>query len=627
MLQSIVSYPSSSSSSCSCSCSILYNNNTTKLTLNDPLPFLFNVLGDMLDSKSYLVLLRCNTKLRKTKTRKDIRLNSAFDLSRLLNLIVEQKANIFLTGEAGTGKTYSVNTLIKLFETMKMKYKLTATTGRACTNYTECVTLHSFSGLGKGTAPIDQIRADFASYAQKHGDNTIPPRYRRWQEIEYLIIDEVSMLGKRFIEKLDLVARRSRHCSKPFGGVKIIFVGDLLQLPPVGDKFVFESEIWSKLKLEYVYLTHVYRQLHDPEYLHLLSRIRRGISTESDMNFLIDNANNYREEKKEREDLEALQFLKASRIAKQEEEKEIIVIDDNENEEDHELFNTELNILKTKPIHLTSFHVDCDRINLQEFGKIRNSIIESSSCVDTVLERVVNGEKTVLRPTSRASVSEALVKIGKYIENKMPQMVEFKIGAQYVLTRNINIARKQINGSICFYDVIDNPDQPGTQIGVVKFSNINFIRLEDLLHSHVQAVFGMDNIYLRRVQYSLRLGYALTIHGSQGMTLEEAEIDLSRKSARFAGAAYVALSRVKSRQGLHLVNFDPKAIRVHEKAKLEDARILNKITRQKRKEQEKEIALEQEKQEEEQQQKQEEEEQNKIIEIGSNSRRKRARLQ
>ena len=173
---------------------------------------------------------------------------------------IREGRNVFLHGPGGTGKTFTITKLVECFDSDRT-LACTALTGVAAANLkTEldknCLnlfatraarpplavrTLHSWSGIGSAnlSAPrlLKKVRRNSLACA-------------RWRETDVLFIDEVSMLGCNLFEKLDYVARGiRRQQSKPFGGLQLVVSGDVLQLPPVRDGWVFTSQAWADLEL------------------------------------------------------------------------------------------------------------------------------------------------------------------------------------------------------------------------------------------------------------------------------------------------------------------------------------------------------------------------------------------
>lgn len=185
--------------------------------------------------------------------------------------ILKTGANVFLTGEPGSGKTHLVNEYAAYLREYDIAPAVTASTGIAATHIGG-FTIHSWSGIG--------IRKMLASYdLEMMGMNE--RLARRIQAARVLIIDEISMLDGKMLDLVDRVCRFIKRSELPFGGMQIVFVGDFFQLPPVTPEgeppaqFAFASESWSALRPAVCYLSEQHRQ-EDGVFLELLSALRRN---------------------------------------------------------------------------------------------------------------------------------------------------------------------------------------------------------------------------------------------------------------------------------------------------------------------------------------------------------------
>ena len=156
--------------------------------------------------------------------------------------LLKMGKNIFLTGEAGAGKTYLLNKYIKYLKENKIKVAVTASTGIAATHL-HGVTIHSWSGIGVKESLTKQ---DLEKLAK---DKRIKNRY---QKTKVLIIDEISMLRQQQLDMVDAIARYILESDEPFGGIQIVLCGDFFQLPPVipastaeTKQFAYEAIAWE----------------------------------------------------------------------------------------------------------------------------------------------------------------------------------------------------------------------------------------------------------------------------------------------------------------------------------------------------------------------------------------------
>ena len=191
--------------------------------------------------------------------------------------------SILMTGEGGTGKT----TLIKMFVDEFAKKKniaVTATTGAAAI-LVNGTTLHSYLGIGIGTLSEEVL------FLEIHKKSKI---LKRWKELDVLIIDEISMLEPRLLDKLEKLAKAIRKNYNPFGGIQLILTGDFFQLPNIGqpDLFCFDAQCWEHCIQFVINLDHNFRQ-SDNQFQKCLSEIRYGKITNESLSILksVENKN------------------------------------------------------------------------------------------------------------------------------------------------------------------------------------------------------------------------------------------------------------------------------------------------------------------------------------------------
>jgi len=178
--------------------------------------------------------------------------------------------NIFLTGRAGTGKTFTLNKIIEALEKSGKEVAITASTGIAGTHIGGN-TIHSWAGIGiKDKLEIEDL--------WKLKNNKFS--YERLSKAEILIIDEISMLHDYRFDMVDEVLRFIKNNDKPFGGIQIITSGDYFQLPPVEkngkNNYTFNAVTWNLLDFKVCYLEKIYRQEDDVEFMNILNAIREN---------------------------------------------------------------------------------------------------------------------------------------------------------------------------------------------------------------------------------------------------------------------------------------------------------------------------------------------------------------
>eukprot|EP01130_Rhizamoeba_saxonica_P012760 TRINITY_DN5416_c0_g1_i2.p1 TRINITY_DN5416_c0_g1~~TRINITY_DN5416_c0_g1_i2.p1 ORF type:complete len:472 (+),score=78.37 TRINITY_DN5416_c0_g1_i2:169-1584(+) len=228
--------------------------------------------------------------------------------------------SVCFTGCAGTGKSYLLTELItrlknknELSINFQQKVAITASTGIAAINIGG-ITLHSFAGvqLARNIKELNGCK----SKQNQH----------RWKSVKILIIDEISMINPVLFHRLDRIARDIRNDKRPFGGIQLVLCGDFLQLPPVKNKqkvppglglkntaknramirlwqqeeeecesmdFIFETNAWNNCIDKFFELTEVFRQRDEAEFVSILSRIRKGVITDEDFHVLNNTKNNY----------------------------------------------------------------------------------------------------------------------------------------------------------------------------------------------------------------------------------------------------------------------------------------------------------------------------------------------
>lgn len=188
----------------------------------------------------------------------------------IIDCVLNTKRNIFIHGPAGTGKSTLLREIIARNEGSK-KIGLTATTGVAAL-LIKGQTLHRFLGLGLAQQDVDYLYKRIVKNKKAEND---------WKKIDMLIIDEVSMLGGKLFSKIDDLAKRIRKNMLPFGGIQLVFVGDLFQLPPVKDIWIFESEAYKQCNFKFFNLTKS-KRYENSEYFDMLLRIREGVLIKED---------------------------------------------------------------------------------------------------------------------------------------------------------------------------------------------------------------------------------------------------------------------------------------------------------------------------------------------------------
>lgn len=381
--------------------------------------------------------------------------------------------SVFLTGAPGAGKTYVLNEFIKQAVRDGKNVAVTASTGIAATHIGG-TTIHSWSGLG-----IKEQLSDWDKENLSKNDRLIS----RYNGADVLVIDEVSMLHGNRLDVVNTAAKLLRESDKPFGGLQVVLVGDLFQLPPVSRggeaiDFVHMSTAWQELAPKVCYITEQHRQSAD-ELLDLLEAMRRGEVGELHENSLRERLN--------RE-----------------------VPDD---------------LVVTR---LYSHNIDVDGINERHLKELKET--------SKVFEMQTSGQEVKAEQLKKSVLA--------------PERLELKIGAEVMFVAN-NFQAGYVNG---------------TRGKVMDFANdLPHVLLpsgkEVTVERHTWKLEEDGRIRAEVAQLPLRLAWAITIHKSQGMSLDAAEIDLSRSFTPSMG--YVALSRVRTMEGVYLAGINQMALSMH----------------------------------------------------------------
>ncbi len=414
----------------------------------------------------------------------------------VLQFINQTNKSIFLTGKAGTGKT----TLLK--EIIKSTHKSTvvvAPTGIAALN-AGGVTIHSMFQLPfGGFIPANSVSQQFSESIKFETKDSLRHHFKMSaikrkviQNMELLIIDEVSMLRCDLMDAIDFMLQSVRKKRVAFGGVQVLFIGDLLQLPPV-----IREEEWRTLRQYYkgkfFFHSHVI-QANPPLYIELSKIFRQSDAT------FIDLLNNLRNNKITKENLSFLnQYVQP---------------------------NFDLKANKGY-ITLTTHNAKADAINSQSLADLKGKTTQY-----------------------KASVT------GDFPEKIFPldEILELKVGAQIMFIKNDqSFDKNYFNGKMGVVKAISKDEiwvhfedeNKSIEVEKQEWQNIRYFVNENTkeIEEEVLGTF---------VHYPIKLAWAITVHKSQGLTFDKAALDVSQVFV--PGQAYVALSRLRSLNGLILLS-------------------------------------------------------------------------
>lgn len=473
--------------------------------------------------------------------------------------------NIFLTGAAGSGKTV---TLLQIIAQLKKKLQddnpdipkvqVAAPTGLAALPLNG-ITTYSFAGWKPDSFKISLDKL-------LHPDSIKKRTIKALRRLEVLILEEISMVESQFIERLSLLLQTVKQNPEPFGGIQVIFLGDFYQLPPVkpfehcmicgvemvgvfdrvcksdwckdrpdnisfkpGDKWAFNARVWEQLNFRHVKLEQIHRQ-KDETFKALLNKVRDGV------------------------DLSDAEW--------------------------HDLIRPKILPPNVFPIRLMSKRVDVDSFNNSQLDLIQSEVKVWEAYDDSC--QLYRGEFDYLRQHEiDKKLEEYRIAISEY--HRFPRRLKLKVGAKVVLLHNQERKSGLVNGSqgtiVGFVNAEnwpvtikgDHADWRRTQMNrfteknpwrpVVKFADGKVAAIAPVPSESLMGTVK-DRYLTCRTQMPLLLAWALSIHKSQGMTMEHVEV--SRNDIFESGQLYVALSRATKLEGLTVTGYSREQIAMDE---------------------------------------------------------------
>jgi len=412
-----------------------------------------------------------------------------------IRFINQTHQSVFLTGKAGTGKT---TLLREIIETTHKNTVVVAPTGIAALN-AGGVTIHSMFQLPFGGFIPDNSAPQFSDTTKFETKATLRRHFKMSgqkraviRNMELLIIDEVSMLRADLLDAMDFMMQSVRKKTAPFGGVQVLFIGDLLQLPPIirdeewrtlrsyyKGKFFFHSHVIQQYPPLYIELSKIYRQTDD-RFISVLNNLRNNEISPSDIQMLNE-------------------FVKP---------------------------NFDLKANKGY-ITLTTHNAKADVMNAQSLEDLEGDLI-------------------TFRPDITDDFPEKIYPVDPNLQ--------LKIGAQIMFVKNdLSFDKNYFNGKMGVIKSMTNkeiwvhfPDEDKTiEVDKYEWQNIRYT-VNEMTKEIEEEVLGTF------VHYPIKLAWAITVHKSQGLTFDKAALDVSQ--VFLPGQAYVALSRLRSLNGLILLS-------------------------------------------------------------------------
>ena len=433
-------------------------------------------------------------------------------LESVIKSVVDGR-NVILNSSGGCGKSFTLKHAAQKLKEFGYRVNVTATTGVAACGLCDAelkitaTTLHRFAGVGTATLGVNALISRINSKSVIKAN---------WIKCKILFIDEVSMLCKNFFNKLSAIAKGVRKNNLPFGGIQLVLSGDFMQLAPINDDWIFNSEEWESFNFRPYVLEIPYRY-EDINFFNMLLRIRKAEHTPDDIKLLKQRVRANASMQK------LLESLKDKNPA------DVI-----------------------RPTMFYSRRNDVDAYNQEKLDSLPGDAVEF----------VCKDEYT---PTAKYSGRQSMSadEYSVMLDDDMPRVVSFKVGSQVMLRINLDPAAKLVNGSRGVVTEI----VPGEAL-IVKFLSGQTIRVD--IH---KRVIENKRFSASRTQIPFILADAMTIHKAQGSTLDYCVADLGNCFCE--GQAYVALSRCRSIKGLFLSEFSSSSIMVNKEA-LEYSALLEK---------------------------------------------------
>jgi ATP-dependent DNA helicase PIF1 len=453
---------------------------------------------------------------RTTYTSANIDTSPITDTSVTVDQILKSTRNYLIHGPGGTGKSHLIKELFKWARISEIDVYCTATTGVAAVGIGG-TTFHRWAGIGLADSSKEMLlhRVKSNAGAKKRIKNT-----------DLLIIDEISMMSAEVFDKVDYICRNIRGVDKPLGGLRVVLCGDFLQLPPVvkgmhgkANAWVFNSAAYKALDLVCIKLTK-YMRFIDDKYAAMLSRLRTADPTEDDLMMLLDRVNAYRD-----------------------------VYCDKQCDMHRD---SSSGVDEIEPTILFSHRDDAAVYNLRRMNEL------------TTPEHTFIAEDCVFNKRTKSTENGELQSYKKILDDAADEVLTLRVGANVMLRCNLDIEQGLVNGSRgvvveikerIISDVFD--PELGMYVKTVVQAGgcrVRFVNGAERMIEHFTWDMDEGDITFSRRQIPLILAYAMTIHKTQGCTLDRVICDLSKIFE--CAQIYVALSRVRSLKGLYIMGID-----------------------------------------------------------------------
>ncbi len=402
--------------------------------------------------------------------------------------------NFFLTGPAGTGKTFMLKAIIASLEQCNEKCLLMASTGVAAQNVGG-KTIHS------------ELKIRFTEY----GFTTLiffdENEMERIKKYTAICIEEISMVSSKLFEFVSSIFSRLHNDPRPFGGINVIVVGDLAQLSPVSGQPVYKSNLWHRFYP--LFLTTPHRQDQDPMFYNLLQHIRMGNITD-----------------------EVWEKL-------QQKHSECLINQNN------------VPIASLNTTHIVGFRETAAELNKTICEIIYTAVCHDESteevqykCINSTAIDYLNGVEQELTETEKAFKSFT----------NLPGFVQLQPGARVMFLNNDNFDDGICNGSIGIITELCED----LRVRVAFFTAKGIV---DFIVGRKTDFFTFQGAHASRTQYPLQNAFALTVHKTQGVTLQFVTVSLNDEIFT-VGQAYVAISRATSWASLCISHLSRNAFKV-----------------------------------------------------------------